>query len=162
VKRLLVVLMCIGGLIVPVGASAMPPNPAEVDARAELLDLINERRAAKSLPTLVEEAFVDREAYLHSKAMWRSGTVSHAGYRQRVRRVADNDADHEVICENVASAHGVTSAKAAARGVFRFWRSSAAHRRCLDHADTNTAGIGVQRSGSDWYFTFLAVRDATP
>jgi uncharacterized protein YkwD len=140
----------------------MPPNASEVAARTELFELIDARRADKVLSTLTEDAFVDREAYLHSKAMWRSGMVSHGGYRKRVRNIAEHDADFTVLCENVASAHGMTSAKAAARGVFRFWRSSSGHRRCIDAATAEVAGIGVQRSGTDWYFTFIAVDDATP
>ena len=161
-KRLVLLFACAALLGVPVGASAKPPSASEVAARTKLFDLINARRADKALVALVEDPFVDHEAYHHSKAMWRAGSVSHAGYRKRVNAIEEHDPDYTVLCENVASAHGVTSARTAARGVFRFWRSSAGHRQCIDAATAEVAGVGVQRSGTDWYFTLIVVDDATP
>src|SRR5688500_15918472 len=131
----------------------MPPNPSEVEARTTLFELINAGRAAKSLPTLVEDTFVDREAYLHSKAMWRTSSTWHAGYRRRVRSIEEHDPDYDVQCENVVAVLGVGGPNVAARRAYDFWRQSAPDRACMLHATANVAGIGVQRDGTGWWFT---------
>lgn len=145
--------------VVSAGASAQ-----QAAAQKELFRLIDAFRTNSGLSSLDESAFINGEAFRHSKSMARSGKISHKGFNDRFARIRADDSGIDAACENVAFVSGIGKARRAARRIFAGWKKSPPHKDCmLDDAgfSADVAGIGVRKSGARWYATYIAANDTT-
>ena len=137
--------------------SAAAVTTDELDAQAELFDLINDFRTAKSRAAVSGNPFIDGVAYSHSSKMARVGSISHDGFSKRFSTVKANVPGVSTMCENVAFVSGVSGPDAAARRLFGGWKRSRPHKRCMLAGFADEAGVGVRKRGSRWYATYIAV-----
>lgn len=125
-------------------AAELQPRP---DAARQMLELVNEARAAADLPPVVHDALLAAVATSHVTDMYRRGYVAHEtlecemgpdtpGCRDPFDRLRDAGVDYDVAGENLALAPSITEAH---RGLL----DSPAHRaNILDPAFTHL-GIAV-------------------
>lgn len=120
-------------------------GPARADSfDDDLLGLINSYRAERELGRLAMKPELTRLALDHSRAMKRSGKLSHDGFKGRFRKAAAGGARSCV--ENVGWNYPT------AAGQFEGWRTSPGHNTNMLDPAIKTAGIA--RSGA--YTTFFA------
>lgn len=158
----------VAGMMLAPLVTAPPASAAasatEIDARMKLLDIINNKRVAKGLGVAQEFAVATDEAQDHSQSMKKRGRIDHKGFQQRFNAIKAADAGMVQACENVAFVSGVANKNRAMKMIYKGWKRSAPHRKCMfDKNFTVTdAGIGVERKGRrTWYATFIALRDTT-
>jgi uncharacterized protein YkwD len=147
--------------------AAFPGSAAAGTADEDFLfGLINTKRAAKGKKVLVEHGAILEQARRHSARMASSNTLGHFGFNKRVNRIrAADDGINGGVCENVAYARGYGSAEEALRVIFVGWRRSAGHNHCmLDKLGYNSesAALGLKKSGSTWWATFITAHDSNP
>lgn len=130
-----------------------------------LFDLINKGRAARGKTVLKEHAVILRETRAHSTDMAASG-LGHFGFSSRVSRIRAADSGiNGGVCENVAYARGYSSATEALRVIYRGWKESTGHRKCMFDRlgwSSESAALGLTHSGSTWWATFIAGHDSNP
>ena len=150
--------LCLGAF--PGSASAGTTN------ETYLFNLINKGRAARGKTVLKEHVVILRETRGHSNAMAATGTLGHFGFSGRVSRIrAEDSGINGGVCENVAYARGYGSAEEALRVIFRGWKNSTGHRKCMFDRlgySAESAAIGLAHSGSTWWATFIAAHDSNP
>lgn len=145
-------------------ALLVPPAFAASADEGYLLGLINAKRTAREIGTLSEHEASLREARAHSEDMAARGEMGHFGFDDRVARIRAADSGIGFVCENVAYASGYGSDETALRAIFRGWRSSPPHRECMFDQDgyhTRSAAVGLAKSGSTWWATFITAQDST-
>ncbi len=116
----------------------------------EILQLINQYRASKGLPTLKDLPLMSQEARKHSLNM-ASGKISfgHLGFETRKDIVVAQYKNMSRFAENVA--YGAKSAKEVVDG----WIKSPGHKKNIE-GDFSFSGIGVARnSKNQLYYTQL-------
>lgn len=155
------------GAVVAVGISLallVPPAFAASSDEAYLFGLINAKRTAREIGTLTEHEAILHEARAHSEDMAARSEMGHFGFDGRVARIRSADSGIGFVCENVAYASGYGSDETALRAIFRGWRGSLPHRECMFDQDgyhTRSAAVGLAKSGSTWWATFITAQDKT-
>jgi len=120
--------------------SATPSAWVDVmDRSEELWGLVNDHRARRGLSPLQRDPVLDDAAARHSRAMQRSGRISHEGSAERLRSVREA-LNLRSVAENVASACGHGAQTEAV--MFESWLSSSGHRANLE-GDYSLGGLGV-------------------
>lgn len=126
---------------------------------------INNKRAnAHGLNRLEEWDVIVREATDHSTYQAQQGRISHDGFSGRANRIRSGGTGLNGVCENVGFVRGVGEAKDIVRILYRGWDRSREHHNCMfDNLFPATwGGVGVRRSGSTWYATFIEAQDGSP
>ncbi len=150
-KRLILALAAALLLAAPVSGAVkrfIAPSPDRIEA--ELLDLINADRVKLGRPLLRHHSVLQEIARGHSAKMAAEGKMSHdfPGWPGAERKMQQNDLCFLVSAENVA--HGRTPF---ARFIHEALMASFRHRVNILDARMLQAGIGVYRSGDDYYIT---------
>jgi uncharacterized protein YkwD len=155
------------GLVAALVVSVIAPRASAQTTNEDFLfGLINAKRAAKDKPVLTEHPDILIEVRAHSDDMAQQGVMGHFGFEDRVRRIraADSGIDN-YVCENVAFARGFSSDQLALRVIFKSWRRSIEHKRCMFDMNgfrTRSAAVGLTKSGDTWWATFITAQDSTP
>jgi len=159
------------GIVGAVGLSAVQPQKADaagVEVRGctgtqvsmsnvekEMLDLHNERRAARNLPKLCVHPALQRAAGAHSKDMIERDYFSHdtkgsgTTFAQRIKRAGYN---YRIAGENIAWGAGASASPASRMSA---WMKSDDHRKNIMNGKFREIGIGAY-SG-----TYRGTPDAT-
>ena len=147
-----------GGVVTP-GTQAAPPAPAGAPGTAgpvaatpagaspqanEVVQLVNQARAAKGLPPVTLDAKLVQVAAAHSQHMAKVGKMAHEGIgngspTERIRKALPTA---KTTAENVA--YGQRSAAEVMQG----WMDSPGHRRNILDPNLRTIGVEVV-TGSD-------------
>ena len=151
--------------LVVFGATA-PPASAQTAPENYLFKLINDRRAAMGKVRLKEHPAILYQARKHSSNMAAANRMSHDGFSTRVSAIRAADSGiRGYICENVAWARGYADDAAALRAIYNGWRASDGHNRCmldLNGYRTRSAAVGLKKSGTTVWATFITAQDSTP
>lgn len=133
---------------------------------AFLFKIINVKRAAKGKKVLKEHKKILSEARNHSAAMASSNTLSHDGFTGRASRIRNADGGiNGGICENVAYVSGYSNTQDALRVIYRMWRNSPGHKKCMFDKlgwSSESGALGLKHSGNTWWATFIAAHDSSP
>ena len=131
------------GLLIALPHLAAPATADECPAAfaAQVLALVNARRAPLGLPALQAAAELDAIAAEHSRAMAASGRLSHDGFAQRFLRTSG-----QTCVENLATGLRQPDALVAA------WWASPVHQRNLVAPRLQRAGLASVAG----YVTFFA------
>jgi uncharacterized protein YkwD len=134
------------------------------DITAALFEAINNGRVDAGLSRVKEWDVITTEARKHSVRQAEAGQISHKGFAARARRIQNAGSGVNGVCENVAFVSGVRDVETIVRTFYRGWDQSPPHHACLFDEDFHTtwAGVGVARSGSAWYATYIGAQDASP
>ena len=139
---------------------------AESDGREQRRRKRRRRRRPPSVGTagaLVEHPAILAEVRAHAEDMARRGELDHAGFDQRVARIRAADAGISgFICENVGFVSGVTG-QAALDRIVQGWLNSPPHRACMldENAKTQSAAVGIFRTGDETWAAFITAADST-
>lgn len=152
---LIVSLLC--GLLAPAWAKAQ--SVEALDARDQLLvlDEVNKYRHSRGLAPLKLNAYMSREAALHSRDMAnkRMG-FGHKDFDKRIKRIYAK----VQFCR--AGAENIAYFKISPREVVRKWLTSPGHRRNIE-GHYNLTGIGLARDKKGWvYYTQIFLRTENP
>lgn len=112
---------------------------------------------------LVEHPAILAEVRAHSEDMARRSQLDHDGFDARVARIRAADTGISgFVCENVGFVSGLTG-QAALDRIFQGWMNSPPHRACMldENAKTQSAAVGVFRSGDETWATFITAQDTT-
>jgi len=143
-------LLCICFLIV-IGRHAFAADNNRMEK--EILQLTNQYRKSKGLPSLQPDDASNIQAGIHSRNMARKRVrFGHDGFQKRVQQISESLGRLEASAENVA--YGQESAAE----VVRTWINSAPHRKNL-LGNYTKIGIGVaQNKEGQYYFTQIFIR----
>lgn len=124
----------------------------------------NKRAKVHDLNRLEEWSVIVEQATEHSAYQARQGRISHDGFNARAARIRNAGSGINGVCENVGFVRGVGDPKDIVRILYRGWDRSREHHDCMfDNLFRATwGGVGVQRSGSTWYATFIEAQDTSP
>jgi hypothetical protein len=141
---LLAVVALVATLLAPVApADAAPARIAEL----RMLELVNQERAARGLPTLRERYDIRDVAYAWSAHMGRTGTFAHNP------RYSSQICCWSRIAENIAYSGGRTDAVKAAEHLHRQLMGSSGHRANILGSSYREVGIGIWFDGNRMYVT---------
>ncbi len=166
-RRILAAIAIIGAIFAVIGVA--PVVRAETDDNESafeirLLERINAARAKQSLDVLDEHPDIRDQAREHSTRMSTLQALSDTGFEARKARIANADPgiNEEKICELRASAN-LERIGPVVEKVYRAWKRSAPHKRCLFDSDftTQSGAVGAEFDGEKWWITLIAARDAT-
>ena len=132
-----------------VTSSTGPAAPATV-VTAEALAPLNRLRAASGLGPVRADPALEQAATQHARAMARSGRVTHAGFRNRMR----GNGIMGAAAENIASGQPSVDA------VMEAWSGSRGHRTNM-LGDFDRVGVALARnpaSGNRPYWTMVLAR----
>jgi len=122
------------------------------DLELEILDLINNYRAAKGLQTLVKSDIVSSIAMTHTNYMVETGEVNHDNFPQRHENLILS-AGAKSVGENVA--YGYSSAQ----GVVNAWIKSDGHKAVIENESYTHFGISTaQNSKGRNFFTQIFIK----
>ena len=122
------------------------------DMELEILDLINNYRAAKGLQTLVKSDIISSIALTHTNYMVETGEVNHDNFPQRHENLILS-AGAKSVGENVA--YGYSSA----RGVVNAWIKSDGHKAVIENENYTHFGISTeQNSKGRNFFTQIFIK----
>lgn len=124
----------------------VPPTPEQMEA--ELVERINQERALLRRPPLLPHPFLREIARRHSARMAAAGALSHRfpGWPDPEQRMQEAGLCFLASAENIA--HGQSPY---ARFVHEALMASVRHRINILDARMRQVGVGVVRSGSDYY-----------
>ncbi len=139
--RTLVVLAISSVALFELSPSASPSQLSEPGLLSgqeqNLLQKINQARAAHGAPPLRLGARLQRAARAHSRAMVRSGSFAHGGWYRRLRR---HGVRARALGETLAWGVG---AKGTAAAIVDMWLDSPPHRETMLHRGFRRIGVGV-------------------
>ncbi|MCY6380511.1 CAP domain-containing protein [Hoeflea prorocentri] len=128
----------------------VPANAAASIVTGRALGRVNTYRRSKKRPNLASDQALGRAALAHSKAMAKSGRLSHAKFRSRLRSFGIRGA----AAENVAMGQPDIASVIAA------WQNSRGHRRNM-LGNFSRVGVAVARdpaTGNRPYWTMILAR----
>ncbi len=134
---------------------------SERRARDTIYGLVNALRATTGDGVVTPDAFIEQVALGHSKKMARTNKLSHNGVGARETAIEANDPGTQFRCENVAFVGGSYTARSAAKKIFRLWKRSSGHYKCMTDffGVADEIGVGVKKKGNTWWATLITARD---
>ncbi len=140
---------CLGG---DGGGGGTPPPPVTCDANVcqQVVDEINEERAANGLPALVVDVRLAAAAQVHSEDMADVNTLSHTG------STGSDPADRAAAAGYpiVALGENVAAGQTTAVDVVGDWMSSPGHRANILGASFTHVGVGWAWTSASPYHTY--------
>ena len=119
-------------------------------------DLVNQYRQFKNLPPLQIDPTISAQAKAHSEEMARTSRMTHDGFNDRVKSVAQTIV-YRNAAENVAYNMGYTQPDVMA---VKGWIESPGHRHNMI-GQFDLTGIGVAKNArGEYYFTQIFIRKA--
>lgn len=131
---------------------------SEGEIEREIFDMINQHRISNGLNPLEWNDTIAGQCRIHSRDM-ASGSipVGHDGFDQRVANIS-NTIVLAVVAENVSYYNtGSIGSSSPASIAVNGWIGSSEHRVNVE-GDFNLTGVGVEKDGSEYYFTQIYVK----
>lgn len=157
--------MAIVASIVSTAGGAPVSAVTEDEVADALFRKINNKRAkVHGLDRLEEWGVIVDQATRHSAHQAQQGRISHDGFNARANRIQSAGTGVNGVCENVGFVSGVGNPKDIVRILYRGWDRSPDHHECMFDGlfRATWGGVGVKRSGSTWYATFIEAQDSSP
>lgn len=164
IKSLTVVALVAAVLAAGLGGPSASAVTEDEIADALFRKINNKRAKAHDLNRLEEWSVIVDEATEHSAYQAREGRISHDGFNTRASRIRRAGSGINGVCENVGFVRGVSDPKDIVRILYRGWDRSREHHECMFDKlfQATWGGVGVTRSGSTVYATFIEVQDGSP
>lgn len=149
----LVVILLLGLLASLPGRSSAAPLPSRSASASDVLQIVNQLRAANGLPPYKANSALMAAAQSHSEFQAASGTTSHTGKggsRPRDRAVAwgYGGGGAVYVSENIASGTNLTASEAVG-----WWQGDGLHLSTMLSPNYRDAGVGVAEADGVVYYT---------
>jgi len=151
--RILLVLLLLGCLAGPPGRSSAASLPAKPASASEILQLVNQLRAANGLPAYKTNSALVAAAQAHSDYQAETRSTSHTGQggsRPRDRAVAWGYGGGAAVyvSENIATGTNLTASEA-----MGWWQGDGIHLNTMLSSKYRDAGAGMAEADGMVYFT---------